>query len=175
MVYFWMVAFSYGINLLLGQDLKFVKGFLAVSYSILKCILCSISCEDIRKGKLFTSREKNPRVLSISIHNLLHKCGTQVVFNTWWQFKHSSACQKPAQQCPIVFPSHDSASSWAAHTHLLWPQQNSTVSAPPLGIVKLENMLHRYKEGESEQQNYLIKRKKKSKISKIQLDFFIIN
>lgn len=73
-----MVAFSYGINLLLGQDLKFVKGFLAVSYSILKCILCSISCEDIRKGKLFTSREKNPRVLSISIHNLLHKCGTQV-------------------------------------------------------------------------------------------------
>lgn len=60
MVYFWMVAFSYGINLLLGQDLKFVKGFLAVSYSILKCILCSISCEDIRKGKLFTFREKFP-------------------------------------------------------------------------------------------------------------------
>lgn len=135
MVHFWMVAFSYGINLLFGQDLTFVKGFLPVSYSILKCILSSISCEDIREGKLFTSREKNPRVLSISIHHFMHKCNIQVVFNTWWQFKHSLACQKPAQQCSIVFPPHH----WILPTILLPPGPLTPTSG---GLSRTAQLVH---------------------------------
>lgn len=102
----------------------------------------------IREGELFTSRVKNPGfcpslfiLLCTNVVSKWHSIldGNLRVVNTG-QFNMSEA-STAVLYClpyPSLHPSHRSTSSWVAHTHLWWPQQNSRVSASPLGIVKLK-------------------------------------
>lgn len=119
----------------------------------------------IREGELFTSTENVPGLcLSLFIllctnviskwHSILD--GKLRVVNTG-QFNMSEA-STAVPYCfpyPSLPPSHCSASSWAAHTHLWWPQQNSTAQLSTGHCEVKEYMLHNYKE----QQKYLTKGK----------------